>query len=497
MEIAKKKIFYCFLVINALLWSFICLFRNVMGDDALEAISWGELIDFGTNKHPPLSGWLMGGVYHLFGEHDYAAYFLGALCVTVGFIFIYKLAKLLMDEEKALSASLVMVPCYYYTYTLFYENYNCNILSMAIWPMIAYYFYKSVKEDRISDWILFGVSFALGALTKYQIVFLFLALFIYILFFKRDCLKRKGLYISISVGLLAILPHIIWLFQHDFFSFAYMTDRTGVTLHNTPDFLLRFGRVVFPIKFILDQIFSVLPCVLLFVIAALQSKNISCKDPDRRKSDAAFVCILCFVPILLQSLMGAISNTRVMGMWGSIMVSFFGIFLFYMFPVKFNKNTFNFLFKCVCALSFVWMTAMFLFSQLHTKFHMGFPYQKILPEIVADWDSETNNAELKYIGGNGEYVYKIKQYCNRPVKVILETFGYKNPWISEQDILKYGSIIFGKSAEEVERWAKESVVLLPDNYQIKSKRYDYEITNKVGKSKQFHFYYTIIPPMYQ
>ena len=73
MELLKKKFFYYFLAINGLLWSVICLFRNIMGDDALEAISWGELADFGTNKHPPLSGWIMSAVYHLFGEHDYSA----------------------------------------------------------------------------------------------------------------------------------------------------------------------------------------------------------------------------------------------------------------------------------------------------------------------------------------------------------------------------------------------------------------------------------------
>ena len=88
----KKKIFYIFLFVNAFLWSILGLFRNVIGDDALEAISWGELLDFGTNKHPPLSGWIMGGAYNLFQQHDFVAYFLGQACVLIGFIFIYKLS---------------------------------------------------------------------------------------------------------------------------------------------------------------------------------------------------------------------------------------------------------------------------------------------------------------------------------------------------------------------------------------------------------------------
>ena len=164
----KKKSFYLFLIINALCWSCLCLVRNIMGNDALEAISWGELIDFGTNKHPPLSGWVMGGLYNLFGQHDFVAYFLGQACILIGYIFIYKLAKFFIDEEKALSASLIMSSCYYYTYVAFYENFNCNFLSMALWPVIAYYFYKSVKGDKLTDWLIFGIISALGLLCKYQ-----------------------------------------------------------------------------------------------------------------------------------------------------------------------------------------------------------------------------------------------------------------------------------------------------------------------------------------
>ena len=70
MEI-KKKIFYIFLVLHAVCWSLLQLMRNIISLDAMEAISWGELISFGTNKHPPLSGWLMAGFYNLFGKFKY------------------------------------------------------------------------------------------------------------------------------------------------------------------------------------------------------------------------------------------------------------------------------------------------------------------------------------------------------------------------------------------------------------------------------------------
>ena len=496
MEInTKKKMFYTFLIINFLAWTLIQLTRNVISIDSMEAISWGEVIDFGTNKHPPFSGWLMGGFYHLFGQHDFIAYVLGEACLLIGFIFLYKLAKFFMSEEKAMCASMILSSCYYYTYILFIDNFNCNFVSMGLIPMIAYYFYKSVKQDKTKDWIIFGIASALGTLAKYQVIFLFLALLLYILLCRRDIFKRNGVYISILSGLIVILPHIVWLFKYDFFSFAYMADRTGVTLHNVPSFLIKYGRIIFPIKFIIDQLLSVLPCVLLLCLAALHAKNISVLKLSENKSETAFIWIVCIAPIVFQSLMGAFSNTRIMGMWGSMMVSFFGLLLFYQFPVKFNKNTFMFLYKWVCSLMVLWLISMFVFSQLQTKLHMGFPYQKVIPELNTAWDMASNNAELKYIGGNGEYVYKIKQYNKRPTKVLLETFGYKNPWITDEEILKSGAIIFGKTKKEVIQQTKDAIVLLPEDYKLNIKKCEFEIINKMGKSKNFEFYYAVIPPI--
>ncbi len=62
MDIAKKKkFFYIFMVINALMWTLVQMSRNVISIDSMEAIAWGDVLSAGTNKHPPMSGWLMGG----------------------------------------------------------------------------------------------------------------------------------------------------------------------------------------------------------------------------------------------------------------------------------------------------------------------------------------------------------------------------------------------------------------------------------------------------
>lgn len=491
----NKTYFYIFLIINAFLWSFLSLFRNIIGNDALEAISWGELISFGTNKHPPFSGWLMGGAYNFLGQNDFAAYFLGQICILTGFIFIYKLAKFFMSKEKAMCSSLIMSSCYYFTYVAFYENFNCNFLSMALWPIIAYYYYKSIKTEKIKNWILFGIFSGIGVLTKYQVIFLFVALFIHLIICERKQFKRFGMYAAILSGFLVILPHILWLVKNEFFSFIYMTGRTEVGIHNTPPELAKFGRIVFPVKFYLDQLLSCISCILLFGIIAFQAKNISFLKDKENLSEKVFLLSIGFVPIILQGGMAIITNSRIQGMWGSMMVSFSGILLFYFFPILFKENTFKFCLKCSYVIMTIWLIIMTIFLQLQTKFHMSFPYQKIMPDIDKIWSEQTENAKLKYVGGHIDYVFKFNVYNSNHPQVILETFGHRNPWINHDDVLKSGVLIISKKPEELIEWAKQLVILLPDEYTITPYIYEFDIKNRMNKVKHFKFYYTIIPPM--
>ncbi len=491
----EKNFFYIYLIINAILWICVQLLRTSLSIDSLEAIAWGELISFGTNKHPPLSGWLMAGFYNLCGQHDFAAFILGQICIFIGLIFIYKLAKFFMSEEKALCSSMILTSCYYYTYIVFIDNFNCNFLSMGIWPAVAYYFYKSVKENKIKDWIIFGIISGLGVLAKYQIAFLFMALFLYLIICERKQFKQKGMYIAMLAGFVVILPHLLWLYKTDFFSFIYMTERTEIGTHNTPKFLLAFARITFPVKFILDQILSVTSCIVLYLILALKNKNIGFISKEGNTSDKVFLFCICCVPVLLQGLMGAITGNRVQGIWGSIMVSFVGIGLFYFFPVKFKENTFEYFMKWIYSLLIIWVIAVTIFAFAQVKYPISYPHKKIMTDFDKIWNESTNNAPLKYVGGGIDYIFQFRAYNKQHPTAILETFGYKNPWIDHKDVINSGIILMDKSEEAVTGRVKEIVTLIPEDYSATPKEYKFTVKSKFGREKSYSFFYIIIPPM--
>jgi 4-amino-4-deoxy-L-arabinose transferase-like glycosyltransferase len=363
---------------------------------------------------------------------------------------------------------------------------------MALWPMITYYFYKSVKENEVKDWIFFGILSALGALCKYQIIFLFFALFLYLVLCDRKQFKQKGMYLAILVGSLIILPHIIYLFRTDFFSFIYMAERTEIGSHNTPKFLIQFGRVVFPLKFLLDQVLSVASCIVVYLFLWLQTKQIKI-NKDFKNSESIFILLITFAPILTQGCMAAIENNRIMGIWGSIMVAYVGIFLFYFFPINFNEKTFNYFMKWAYALMTGWLLAVLIFSQLQVKRTLSYPYRTIMPEMNRIWDSQTNNAEFKYVYGHIDYVFQFHVYNERRPVAILETFGHKSPWLDYDDVKKSGVLIVGKNKKNLIHYADEMKSELSDNSPTKPEKYKFSVTNKLGSTKDYGFYYTIVP----
>ena len=59
--------------------------------DTIEALAWGSNLEWGYNKHPPLSAWSVELFYKIFGSQDWAYYFLSQLFVVSGFFVVVKL----------------------------------------------------------------------------------------------------------------------------------------------------------------------------------------------------------------------------------------------------------------------------------------------------------------------------------------------------------------------------------------------------------------------
>ena len=496
MGYLTEKKFYVILVINALLWTFVESLRTVISRDSMEAIIWGGLFSFGTNKHTSLSRWLAGGFYSLFQEHNFAIYLLGVICLVVGLIYIYKLARFFLDEKKAICSTLIITTCFYYTFQIFYDNFNCNIISMALWPVMIYYFYKSLKFNKLKDWILFGIAFGLSFMAKYQVIFLAFTMFLYMLIAQRQYFKQFKVYLSLLIAFLIVLPHIIWLNQNDWFSFAYLAGRTKSVVDSSV-LMNIFHRIMFSAKFYIDQVLALAPCFVLYLILALKEKNISTNFNKENLNDKLFLLFTGLLPLLLIGITGLFTASRVVGAWGVAMVGYIGVILFYFFPVEIKEETYKYFVKWIIGMLLAWQLAMAIFAVAQTKIDMGFPYKKVMNDFNEIWAQNTENAKLKYVGGSIYYLFQFKLYNFEKPDIILETYGHKNPWLNEKDVSDSGVLIVAKNEDEAKSFAKEISSLFNIEGEFDCKSYDFSITNKFKKTKKFEIHYIIIPPAVQ
>ena len=84
--------FTIFLSLHLVIWTLVPTYSNInLPLDTIEALAWGSNLEWGFNKHPPMSAFVVEFFFQLFGNQDWAYYFLSQICIVISFIFIWKL----------------------------------------------------------------------------------------------------------------------------------------------------------------------------------------------------------------------------------------------------------------------------------------------------------------------------------------------------------------------------------------------------------------------
>ena len=106
-KIDIKKLFYFFIVTHLILWTLIpSLTNNNLPLDTIEALAWGSKLDWGFNKHPPVSAFFLEFFYQIFGSQDWAYYLLSQIFILLTFIIVFKFAEEIFKNK---SLSLISV----------------------------------------------------------------------------------------------------------------------------------------------------------------------------------------------------------------------------------------------------------------------------------------------------------------------------------------------------------------------------------------------------
>lgn len=469
----KEHPFITFLVIYFMAWSLLPLLRQALPMDTIEAVGWGMFCDFGTNKHPPLSGWIADFFYNIIWfQTPYSLYALSQVCVIIGFFFIYRLAKEFVSKEKAMYAVMILAGTIYYGYSAI--EYNVNVLSLALWPMTAFYFYQALQKDHFKDWFLTGLFAGLNLFNKYTSGLLLLSMGLFMLFSKENRKKFKtiGPYVTLFVCLFVILPHLIWLQSHDFFSIGYFVGR-GSKSGFENWVILR--HLVYPLKFFFAQILFVLGSVIIYASAVRQEKKVPCRaDPFQK----AFLFYMGVLPFLLMVLISAVFGVKLKSMWGFPCFYLLGLMMLVFLPFKMKPSfkhkiktaTYSVLFLLLLVQGLV-----IIFNK-SDKFHLQ--QKEFALSMEQLWNHNAPNQPFSYVAGDVWWAYNVALFAPSKPKPMIWADPKQNPWLSAADFKQSGALILATDKAEYKR-IRERL-----GFVSRPKAYEIVVKNRLGKVKK-------------
>ena len=413
MTINSKNIdnvFYIFVIAHLIFWTIIpSLTNNNLPLDTIEALAWGSNLDWGFNKHPPMSAFFSEMFFRIFGSQDWVYYLLSQIFVIFSFYYVFKFSKEIFSNNLlSLTSVLLVEGIYFYNYTS--PEFNVNVCQLPFWSLSVYYSWKiyDSKEIKFLDCFLLGLFAAFGFLSKYLFIYLLISidlLFIYLIFIKKERKFDFKFLITIEVFLVVLIPHLIWLHSNDYITITYGLARTGLEQSSF------INHIKFPLIFLLKQVGIIIPFLILCRLLIKKIKfNLNLRDKK-----LIFLISINILPIILMVITSVVLGSKTRTMWMTPFYLFFGTFFVYLLKSQINlKNLKPFILGFV--FFFFLSPGIYAYvSIIKDDKRTDYPGKEIAIKTQYAWDQQFNstiNVVLgdEWIAGNLSYHLK-----SRPV----------------------------------------------------------------------------------
>ncbi len=390
----QLNLFYIFLCLHLVLWTVVPTFVNQnLPLDTIEALAWGSNLDWGFNKHPPVSAFLSEVFFKIFGSQDWAFYLLSQICVIISFYFVFKLSNEILNNLQLSFISVLMLEgIYFYNFTT--PEFNVNVAQLPFWALTVYFTWKifQKKEPNIFDLIFLGIFAAAGFLAKYLFLYLLISidlLFFYLIFIKKDRKFQFTYLISLEVFLLILIPHLVWLTNNEYITIIYGLARTG-----SSEFEI-INHFINPSLFLFKQIIILIPFFILSLILIKKFKfKLNFKDKK-----LIFLIFINLVPLFLMFFTSLISGSKIRTMWMTPFYLFIGLFIIYTFKNYVNLKKINYFLFTFLFLFFLSPLLYGYISVTKDDKRTDYPGKQIAEKVQFEWDQNFDEP-IGFVIGN-------------------------------------------------------------------------------------------------
>ena len=480
-----------FVLSSVILWTVQCsLLQSVLSIDIYETIVWGNQMQWGYSKHPPLSGWIGYFCSWVTGHSDWGMYFIAQFCLGLGVWFTYRLARLFFDGYRAAVAALMLYLLFFYTPSE--TKFSTYFVEIAIAPLAAYTLLRALREGSLLRWIALGALCALGILNKYSFG-LMLAAFAVIVLTRREyrrSLASAGPYLAFLVFLLMISPHLKWLYEHDFVCFQHTAARLKET-HILLMPLLVLGMSAYPPAMeVLVLLLAGFPLrrrraaaersgIGARIVSYLRGFFTVARRTPEDRAALHFAAILTLFPgafYLLLSLCG----TDIILMWLCTVFSASGIMVLAYFPVRVDRAVF----RRFSLLTAIFIAIMFVGTTLDSLFRstisMHLDPDEVVRKAESFWRRHSSEpvrvvvGELRYAALFSHYSAGHPPVCEAQDAIMFELY--------RDTIRRHGALLISNDAEDFDLFLQR--VGRPG---LKFRKYPVKYHAPLGRIRQHRF----------
>ncbi|WP_415914727.1 glycosyltransferase family 39 protein [Rhodopseudomonas palustris] len=416
--------------------------------DSYEMFLFGREMQWGYWKHPPLEPWLTEIAYQL-TFHWISSHFVLAIgSILVTFYFVYLIGTETIGKTGATLAVALTILVYYFGPPV--TMYSHNVGQLPIFAATVYIYRKAVLGDKLSNWVLFGVAAAILMYSKYAGALLLAVLGLHLLLMPqgRRHLLTRGPYIAVLVGLVILLPNLIWLVQSHFLPFTFAFDRPPVE-----GFVPRLWA---GLKFLLAQVgyhAGIIVLVLLAMIPKLplQGAPVTLELGRPTLFDRSLVLMAAFIPLLLIGAMTFWAGVDQRPEIGGSLVALSGLAMVMLLPQRS-------VLRAPRLVTTIWLLVLIGLPIGHVVFVNAkangsgqvptqmWPARELSGAMQAIWNSKSLR-RLDIVTGDFKQAGFVALYASPRPSVFIDADFRKSPWITPERLKQSGTLVIWSTSD--------------------------------------------------
>lgn len=442
LQRAPETLLVWILSVYGVLWFVACISFPSMPFDSYEMFLFGKEMQWGYWKHPPLEPWLTEIAYTLTGHWIQSHFVLAIASIVVTLYFVWLIGAEIVGRSGAVLAVALTILIYYFGPPV--TMYSHNVGQLPIWAATVYIYRKAVLGNTRSDWILLGIAAAVLMYSKYSGALLLAVLAGHLLLTTegRKRISTAGPYIAALIGLLLLLPNLIWLMQTHFSPITFAFDRPPVT-----GLLPRAGSAL---KFLSAQAgFH----AGIFVIAGLalcrwipwQGEPVEIKLDRPSRFDRSLVLSTALVPLLAIGAITFWAGVDQRPEIGGSLVALSGLAVVAVLPSRIVLHAPRFV-------TLIWLLVLvglpighvaFIYAKAHTSdrfLTQMYPARELSAAIQTIWSSRTSRP-LDIVTGDFMQAGFVALYATPRPSVFIDADFHKSRWITPRRLRQSGTLV--------------------------------------------------------